>query len=334
MRKTKAALSRKNRAGFVTRRAFLGDAFSLIACGVLAVPPSVGATKPELPQPNLDFPTKQRERIAVGSWPFRAYIDSPENSERDRSLPGMDLKDFAANIVERFNVRNIEPYNLHFRSLDLDYLATFRAALAKAKSYAVNIAVDNKNSFYDADLSTRKKAVAYANQWVDVAVNIGAPSIRTSIAHATNSSPNLKRTVESLREVVDYAADKNIVVNLENDSLVSEDAFFLVRVIEAIGHPYLHALPDFANSMLSGDPDLNYRAVRALFQHAYCVCHVKDGDADEHGTMISIDLKKSFDILKASGYRGYCSIEYSGLGEPYEPTKELIERSVQYLSGR
>jgi hypothetical protein len=42
-------------------------------------------------------------------------------------------------------------------------------------------------------------------------------------------------------------------------------------------------------------------------------------------------LAKTFGILKASGYRGYCSIEYSGGGDPHEPTKKLIEESVGFL---
>jgi sugar phosphate isomerase/epimerase len=131
---------------------------------------------------------------------------------------------------------------------------------------------------------------------------------------------------------VDYAASKNIVVTLENDDLVSEDAFFLVKVIEAVNHPYLRALPDFANSMLTGDADFNYRALQVLFQHAYCICHVKDGEADDHGKQFNIDLAKSFQILKSSGYRGYCSIEYDAPGDPYPITAKLVADTIRYLS--
>ncbi len=110
--------------------------------------------------------------------------------------------------------------------------------------------------------------------------------------------------VDSLCEVVAYAGGKNVVVTLENDDLVSEDAFLLVKVIEGVNHPYLRALPDFANSMLTGDADFNNRALQAMFQHAYGICHVIDGETDDHGKQFNIDLGKSFQILKASGYRG------------------------------
>lgn len=270
--------------------------------------------------------------MAITSYAFRAYIESPTNSDRNRSLPGMDLAEFASEVVTRFNVHNIEPHNRHFRSLDPTYLASFREALRKASVNVVDIAVGGEDSFYDADLSTRRKAIVFTRKWVDVAVEVGSPSIRVHNRRASNSPPNVQRTADSLREVTEYGAERNVVINLENDDLVSEDAFFLVKVIEAVNYPYLHALPDFANSMLTGDADFNYRALQAMFQHAYGICHVKESETDDHGRQFSIDLKKAFDILKSSGYRGYCSIEFEGPGEPYGPTAKLVEESIQYLS--
>jgi sugar phosphate isomerase/epimerase len=244
----------------------------------------------------------------------------------------MDLRDFAAEVVKKFNVHNIEPHNRHFRSLEPAYLASFCEALRRAAAKVVDIAVDGQESFYDADPATRTKAIAYAKKWLDVADEIGSPSIRTHIRRPSNSAPNVQRTAESLREVAEYGAAKNVAVNLENDDPVSEDAFFLVKVIEAVNNPYLHALPDFANSMQTGNADFNYRALEAMFQHAYCICHVKDGETDDHDKLLSIDLNKAFDILKSSGYRGYCSMEFDAMGEPYAPTARLIEQTIHYLS--
>src|SRR5579864_778945 len=314
-----------------TRREFLAD-LAMLTAGV-----SVGASSPHLfaassSQPHITFPTAPRDRISVASYPFRAYIESPTNRDRDPKLPGMDLKDFPAEVVRKFNVRNIEPHSRHFPSLDTAYLSSFREELVKANVKVVNIAVDGQDSYYDGNPAVRAKAIAYGKKFVDVAVQIGSPSVRVHINRAKNSGPDVPRTAESLREVVRYASGKNIVVNLENDDLVSEDAFFIVKVIETVNHPYLHALPDFANSMMNGNPDFNYRALTAMFKHAYGICHVKDGEAGDDGKYVNIDMKKSFDILKASSYRGYCSMEYDASGDPYAPTAKLIEQTIQYLS--
>jgi sugar phosphate isomerase/epimerase len=281
---------------------------------------------------HLSFPTQPRDRVCIASYPFRAYIESPSNKDRDKSLPGMSLLDFPAHVVAKFNIHNIEPHSRHFASLEPNYLENFRASLRNTKVRVVNIAVSADDSFYDADSHVRERAVAYAKRWVDVAVHIGSPSIRTHIRAAENSQPDLRLTADSLSKVTEYARAQNVVVNLENDDLVSEDAFFLVKVIDAVNNPYLRALPDFANSMLKGDAGFNYRALQAMFQHAYCVCHVKDGETDDSGKLFNIDLKKSFEILKTNGYRGYCSMEFDAPGEPYGPTTKLIEQTIQYLS--
>jgi sugar phosphate isomerase/epimerase len=314
-----------------TRRAFLKTAYVSTTAALLVsranfAPAAIGT------QPHIAFPASPRERISIASYPFRAYIESPKNRDRDPKLPGMDLKDFPAEVVKKFNVRNIEPHSRHFHSLQPEYLATLRDALVKANVTAVNIAVDGPDSFYDSDAATRAKAIAYGKQFIDVAIQIGSPSVRVHISKAKNSQPDVQRAAESLREVAAYGAAKNVVVNLENDDLVSEDAFFIVKVIETANHPFLHALPDFANSMLSGDADFNYRALASMFKHAYGICHVKDGEDGDGGKHVSVDMKRSFDILKASGYRGYCSMEYDAAGDPYAPTSQLIAQTIRYIS--
>jgi sugar phosphate isomerase/epimerase len=314
----------------LTRRAFLEELAVMTAGGLAAtVPVAVGNSPSE---PHIIFPAHVRDRISVASYPFRAYIVSPDNRDRDSGLPGMNLLDFPAHVVAKFHVHNIEPHSRHFTSLQPDYLDNLREILQKTKVRTINIAVSASKSFYDADADARGVAVDYAKKWVDVAARISSPGIRTHILAAKNSSPSVERTAESLRQVAEYAAEKNILVTLENDDLVSEDAFFLVEVIEAVNHPYLRALPDFANSMLSGDANFNYRALQAMFQHAYNICHVKDGEANDDGKQFSVDLKKSFDILKASNYRGYCSMEFDAVGDPYGPTSQLIEQTIKYLS--
>lgn len=315
----------------LTRRAFLEKLSIITAVNVVAptVPSAFANTDAN---PHIAFPTAPRDRIAIASYPFRAYIESPGNRDRNPSLPGMDLLHFPAHVIEKFNVHNIEPHSRHFRSLDSAYLAQFREALDKANAKAVNIAVSIQESFYDPDSAVRSKAITDAKKWIDVAASIGSPGIRAHIHTAPNSPPNLERTVASLREVADYAAGKNVVVTLENDDLVSEDGFFIAKAIEGVNHPYLRALPDFANSMLTGNADFNYRALQAMFQHAYNICHVKDGEADDSGKQFNIDLSKSFQILKSSGYKGYCSMEFDAPGDPYAPTAKLVEQTMRYLS--
>lgn len=281
--------------------------------------------------PDLKFPTTARERLAVASWPFRAAIESDSNEYRDKMKPGMDLRDFAVTVRERFAVPGVEPLSTHFPTTNERYLKSFREAIEKASVRVVNIPVESDYSFYDPEAGSRNKAIQNGKKWIDVAVLLGSPSVRTSIAEAHNTKANVEVTADSVRALVDYAAGKNILVNLENDNLVSEDAFFVVKVIEKVNHPYLHALPDFCNSMATGNAQYNYQAVTAMFQHAYSICHVKDSEVGDEGKVIRVSLKQTFNILKASNYLGYCSMEWEGPGDPYAGTERLIAASLENL---
>lgn len=79
-------------------------------------------------QPHMQFPTAPRERQAVASYPFRAFIDSPSGYERNKSLPGMELRDFGEAVKTRLDLIHVEPWNIHFRSTQPDYLNGLRSA--------------------------------------------------------------------------------------------------------------------------------------------------------------------------------------------------------------
>jgi sugar phosphate isomerase/epimerase len=308
-----------------TRRQFLAQSAGTAATAWAAPSFLRAATD----RPSVKFPSAPRDRISIASYPFREFI---AGSEHKGGNPTIELEDFAAHVAEKFNVHRIEPWSPHFPSTEPKYLAEFRAATEKAHVGVADIAVDGESSPYAADPAEREKAIAFSKQWIDVAVVIASPSVRTNIPQAKDSKPDAARLTESLKRVVEYASRKNVVVHLENDNPVSEDPFFLVKVIDAVNSPWLRALPDFGNTLNAHDEDYAYRAIDAMFAHAYGICHVKDGEVNEQGKATHVDLARTFGILKRRGYKGYCSIEYDAPGDPYKTTADLVEKSVNYLS--
>lgn len=278
--------------------------------------------------PDVHFPTDPRERIAIASYPFRDFIAGAREQAVGQK---MDLKDFAAHCGEKFNIRKIEPWNRHFRSTESKYLEEFRGSIEKARGAVVNMAVDGDHSPYSVDAAERDQAVTFSKKWIDVAVAIGSPSVRTNIAEAKDSKPDLNRTAETLKRVAEYAAGKNIVVHLENDNPVSEDPFFLVQLIEKVNSPWLHSNPDFCNTLAAAPEDYAYRGIAAMFQHAYGICHVKDMETTENGQVFRVDMTKTFGILKRANFRGYCSMEWDTHGDPYPGTAGLVAQTLQYL---
>jgi sugar phosphate isomerase/epimerase len=312
------------------RRTFLAQSAKTAAALCLLTKPRSAASKDTEHGPDLKFPTTPKERICVASYPFREFISGPE--AKAGATPPMDLKDFAAHAKERFTIDKIEPWSGHFPSTDPKYIEQFRLTVDRAQCYIVNIAVDGESSPYAADSTQRAKAVDFSKRWIDIAAAINSPSIRTNMPATSDSAPDINRAADSLRRVADYAAEKRVLVNLENDNPVSEDPFFIVSVVEKVNNPWLHALPDFANTLASAkDPEHAYAGVDAMFAHAYSICHVKDAETKKDGQLIKVDMTRTFASLKKHGYKGYCSMEWDRPGDPYEGTASLINTTIQML---
>ena len=282
-------------------------------------------------QPSLHFPTQPRSRLAVTSYPFRAYINSPTNRGRNASLPGMDLKEFAGFVVEKFDVHNINPLVDHFSSTDPAYLTAFRAAVDKAGSHIVDLGLSGRR-FYAGDASVRQAAVDFGQRCIDIAIQVGSPSVRQHVTGHAGEKPDIALAAGSLGELAEYGAKRNVVINLENDNLVAEDPFFLVAVIEKVNSPYLRALPDFGNSLTGHDQAYNHNAVKAMLMHAYNMCHVKDTVAGKDGKLYRVDLGSMFALARNSAYRGFFSMEFeTESGDPIIGTKRLVEETLQHL---
>lgn len=283
-----------------------------------------------LDTPHMQFPVAPRERIAIASYPFRDFVaawdDKPDSGK-------MELKDFAAHVSAKFNITKIEPWSAHFRSLEKPYLEELRAAVAQAHGAIVNIAVDGEGSPYAADAAEREKAVESRRHWIDAAVIVGSPSVRTNIPPAKDSKPDVERTANSLKQVAEYGASKGVVVNLENDNPASEDPFFLVKVIEKVNSPWLHALPDFANTLAAFEEDYAYNGIDAMFARAYNISHVKETEVgDGKDKVAHVDLPRTLAIARKHGYKGYFSMEWDSPGDPYAGTLGLIEKTLKNLS--
>ncbi len=279
--------------------------------------------------PQVHFPTDPRSRIGVATYPFRAWIDSPHNHDRKADKPGMDLKAFAQLIPKEFGVHGIEPLHSHFSSTDPEYVRGLRAAFDAAGVRTINIPVDTDPHLCSDDAAKREKGLADYCKWIDAAVILGSPSVRMHIPRCPDPA-NLDVAAKAFSPVIQYAASHNVIVNLENDDPVLDNAHRIIMFIEKVNSPYLRALPDFGNSMLQGDTEFNAKAVEGMFRLATSIAHVKDAETVRDKTERA-DIKRLFGIAKAARFRGYYSMESDYDTDPFKDTKHLVELSVSLM---
>ncbi len=318
-----------------SRRDFLKQAATLAGACCVSLETFAQSTN-QIHPPHLEFPTSPRDRLSVTSYPFRAYFEGA--SHRDRkpgvtspAVPAMDIKEFPAFVAEKFGVYNVNPLLNHFRSTDAAYLASFREAVAKAHSHVVDFGLPGR-CFATTDSSVGEAAIRDARQWIDIAAAIGSPSVRPHLESQPGKQPDLDGAVSNLSRLADYGAKQNVVVNLENDSAVWEDPFFIVKVVEKANHPYLRALPDFGNSISQYGEEGNEKAVDAMMKHVFNMCHVK-GAVESDGKPYHVDLSKMFAIAQRNSYRGYYSMEFdTNGGDPVAGTMKLIDETLHNLA--
>ncbi len=303
----------------LTRRQFGAGAL------LLATDAALGAAK----SPQANFPTTPRDRLAVASYPFRRSILAPNNGDRDASKQGMDLAAFAGFIKTEFHVNGIEPLDSHFPSKERGEVIKLRAAFDAAGVRTVNIPVDESVELCSDDGAKRAAGNATYRQWIDIAVILGSPSIRIWIPKCSDTS-DLAKAVKALQPTIDYAATQNVVVNLENDDPVYSSATRVLAAIKLANNPYFRALPDFGNGLMGGDERFNAQVVTQMFAHAWNIAHVKDAEFID-GKRKTASLAELLRIAKASGYRGYYSMESDSDADPTTDTRHLIEQSLALL---
>jgi sugar phosphate isomerase/epimerase len=179
------------------------------------------------------------------------------------------------------------------------------------------------------DKAKRDAGNAAYRHWVDVAKMLGSPSIRVWIPRCSDPS-DLPKAVQALKPTIDYAATQNIVVNLENDDPATASEERTVAAIKLANTRWLRALPDFGNGLMAGDERFNAQGVKEMFRYAYNISHVKDAETVK-GKRKTASLAELFGIAKASGYKGYYSIESDSDADPLSETKRVIAQSLTLI---
>jgi sugar phosphate isomerase/epimerase len=281
-------------------------------------------------KPHITFSAVPRERISVSSYPFREFI-AGQHDPKSAASGKMPIKDFAAHVLAKFNIRKIEPWSEHFLSLQPAYLDEIRNAATKAGTSFANVAADGEASLYATDDGERQRAIHFGKTWIDVAAHLGSPSVRLNIPVARNTKPDAAVTTESLKPIADYAASKNVVVHLENDNPVSEDPFFVVSVVDRVASPWIHTLPDFGNSLAALPPEEAYRGLDEMFARAYAISHVKDTSTTRAGVVVQVDMPRIFELAKKHYFDGVFSMEWETAGHVYAGTASLIATTLKNL---
>jgi sugar phosphate isomerase/epimerase len=157
---------------------------------------------------------------------------------------------------------------------------------------------------------------ALARRAFGIAQRTGASIVRVFSYWRTIDPPHVfDRVASALRALADDAADRGLIVGLENEHACHiGTGLETAALLDAVDHPALQVIWDPANALVAGEtpfPDGYSQLPVSRIVHV----HAKDCDVHDHtptwgliGDM-SVRWRDQLDALVRDGYRGFISLE-------------------------
>lgn len=299
----------------LTRREFVKTAAAgaAVAAGFL---PIADAAPQHATLSRLHAPF-EKMRLSLAAYSLRKYMQQNWPSPRKRATKAtMNIEDFV-DYCGKLKLDGCEPTSYYFpRPLTNDYLKSLRE---RAKRLGLDIsATAIGNDFCVKDGPQRKRQLRLCRQWVDYAAMLGAPSIRIFAGHISKGDSEeaaIERCVAGINESVKYAATKKVALALENHGGITGTPRQMLKIISGVKpSPYFGVNLDGGN-FRTDDPYRDLAKIAPFAINAQLKLTVV-----RKGKREPADLKKTLQILKHAGYRGWVALEYE---ERKDPKKEI-----------
>ena len=261
-------------------------------------------------------------KISLAEWSLHRTLQSGK----------IDHLDFCKVAKNDFGLDAVEYVNSFFfdKAQDQSYLKEMKQRADDLGVKSLLIMCDNEGSLGDPDSVARTKAVENHYKWIDAGKYLGCHSIRVNAQSEGKYDEQMKLAADGLSRLIEYGADNDINVIVENHGGLSSNGQWLATVMEKVDHPHGGTLPDFGNFRIQGEEWYDrYKGVEQLMHYAKAVS-AKSHDFDSQGNEINTDYYKMMNIVLDAGYNGYVGIEYEGskLDEMVgiQATKDLLEK--------
>jgi sugar phosphate isomerase/epimerase len=291
----------------LTRRQFLGAAAGTAAAALAGAP--AAANEP------VRRTGPSRIKLSLAAYSYRDYLQG-------KAEPRMTLPEF----IDRAAAMPLDAVELteyYFpKPLTSDYIARI-----KRQCYLLGLDISGSpmgNTFTYPPGEKRDKEIARVREWIDRCAELGSPCIRI-FAGSRQPGQTLaeaqKCAVECIETCCEYAAQKGILLALENHGGIVADAEGVLAIVKAVKSDYFGVNLDTGN-FHTEDPygDMAKCAPYAVVAQIKTEVQAK-GLPKQEG-----DLNREVRILKDAGYRGYIALEYEAAEEPLKAVPRYIDR--------
>jgi len=272
--------------------------------------------------PHLSLTTWSLHReLGPLRWTYWDKNEKIHKTKIEQQPENTTLLELPAILVKQ-QFQSLEVCHFHFPSLEKDYLFQLKHSFETSGMNFHCLLVDY-GDISSSDENRRKADIEYIKNWVDIASVVGAKSIRVIAGEAPPTDIQaLKRSKESLKEIVAYALPKQVRVVTENFKPLSSTK---ENCIELLSDNELGLTVDFGNF----NKDVKYDSIKNLMPYAESV-HAK-ANYDQHGIIDEDEFRQSLDIVAEHRYNGPITLVYDGPGNLWEGIQRVKAVAKEYL---
>ncbi|HIK93815.1 MAG TPA: hypothetical protein EYG03_17850 [Planctomycetes bacterium] len=190
-----------------------------------------------------------------------------------------------------------------FAEVDNKYLDLLRTAADTYGCVLTNLKMNQRGiDMNSPQKDVRQQALAEYKRSIDIASHLGC---RWARPLPQSQKPDMGIHVASYRELCEYAAERDVMMLVENFGWMQSDPDSVPSLLKAIGHN-ISAGVDTGN--WSGN-DVRYTGLARAFPLA-ATCDFKARKLGPGGEHKEYDLKRCFDIAWNAGFRGPWALEH------------------------
>lgn len=243
-------------------------------------------------------------KLSLAAYSFREALAGPK-----KSMTLDDLVDRAAS----WDLDAVEPTSYYFP----DPATPEYCRRLRRRAFLLGLEISGtaiRNTFTYPPGADREREIAHVKRWIDLAVDLGAPTVRIFAGDLQKGSTEAEARawcIQAIQECCGYAGPRGVILALENHGGIVSTSDGLLAIVTAIESDWFGVNWDSAN-FRTPDP---YGDLARIAPYAV-VAQLKT-EIWPNGVRRDADLPRLVGILRAANYRGYVALEYEAAEDPF-----------------
>jgi sugar phosphate isomerase/epimerase len=310
-------------SGSVDRRTFLSAA----AAGAAAFAGSTLLGRPARAASPVSRNGQSHMKLSIAAYSFTHLLPMKKKSSEfgNAKMTLDDVIQFAADQ----NLDGVELTSYYFPTdLDPRYLIHLKEMTFRLGLDISGTAIGNDFGLPEGE--ERNQNLALTRQWIDNAAAIGAPVIRIFAGHTPKGDTDdaaIARCIEGINQSLDYAAEKGVVLALENHGGITSNAEQVLKIVQGVKESPWFGVNFDSGNFYTADPYADLEKIAPYAVNAQIKVSVSPNKKKQPA-----DYARIVQILKNAKYRGYLVLEYEEEADPIKTIPGILKTLRELIS--